>query len=527
MTPIVSVPMNFGIHLLESPTHSTLELQAKNGAKVRASSMILSFNSPVVDHMTTILHLTTLDMEEFSEEAVRYFVHAAYSGETPPISRDMFRDLNKMSHVFNVSWLTTRCVQLFSSLADSIIQPSYDDFLFIFEEAVFALSKSKSGQLVDIVFKKIRSFNWTEQFISHYLKDLNSLSLQQLDLVLELSGHHTLFIVKPSVGRLTSMSEGDMGIPENFKYLIDQIDVFRARMLHPELMEQLFDKLQDLATEKGDLTWVFQVSKKANKSGKLSTKFPLSKSVSTPPASLKVAPNLFHTIDRNMTYDELWNWLEGSDEVTNLLMFLEGQWTWMCLNQKDSFSWPHYSRMKNIIIRSSWEPLCNSDLLHFTWSNTFFKQVQGYDYVVNSKVSTGRFTRKYNEIKCSLQSVFVDGKKLLFRHKHPKVLCKTPSRCGFILKAAPAEEDGLATDTMMLCTDPSEYSGTGVHYHEELCAENIIHLTLYQETEKTYIPMSWIGLPKVEENQFTSFTSLLPNIDFVNGLFHFCAIISL
>ena len=123
MAPIVSVPMNFGIHLLESPTHSTLELQAKNGAKVRASSVILSFNSPVVDHMTTTLHLTTLDMEEFSEEAVRYFVDAAYSGKSPTISKDIFRDINKMANVFEMSWLVTRCVKQFPAVAEAIEEP--------------------------------------------------------------------------------------------------------------------------------------------------------------------------------------------------------------------------------------------------------------------------------------------------------------------------------------------------------------------------------------------------------------------
>ena len=72
MAPNVSVPMNFGIRLLDSPTHSTLELKASQGAVIPASSVILSFNSPVIDHMTTTLHLTSVDMEEFSENAVRY-----------------------------------------------------------------------------------------------------------------------------------------------------------------------------------------------------------------------------------------------------------------------------------------------------------------------------------------------------------------------------------------------------------------------------------------------------------------------
>jgi len=69
-----------GYWTLQPTVVSTLELKASQGAVIPASSVILSFNSPVIDHMTTTLHLTSVDMEEFSEDAVRYFVHAAYTG---------------------------------------------------------------------------------------------------------------------------------------------------------------------------------------------------------------------------------------------------------------------------------------------------------------------------------------------------------------------------------------------------------------------------------------------------------------
>ena len=197
MAPNITVPMNFGRHLLDSPTHSTLELKAKNGATVRASSVILSFNSPVIDHMTTTLHLTSVDMEEFSEKAVRYFVDAAYSGETPPISRDMFRDINKMSHVFKVTWLVTRCSELFTGIAKAIGEPTYQDLVFLFDEAAFALKKTKSREIVKIAFNEIRSANGEEEFISRYIKEnLHTLSHQQMDLILELATN-VQYVVKP------------------------------------------------------------------------------------------------------------------------------------------------------------------------------------------------------------------------------------------------------------------------------------------------------------------------------------------
>ena len=79
-----------------------------------ASSVILSFNSHVIDHMTTTLHMTSVDMLEFSETAVQMFVDAAYSGSGEGINRDIFRDINKIANVFEVDWLVGKCLEYFT-----------------------------------------------------------------------------------------------------------------------------------------------------------------------------------------------------------------------------------------------------------------------------------------------------------------------------------------------------------------------------------------------------------------------------
>jgi len=206
MSPHDLVPMNFGIRLLDSPTHSTLELIAKQRKVVRASSVILSFNSPVIDHMTTTLHMTSLNVEEFSEKAVRYFVHAAYTGKTPLITRDVFRDINKLANVFEMSWLVSRCVDQFDHMAGTIQEPSYRDLVFLFDEAVYVLSNLKSRQLVEVALTKIQSLNGESQrdFILRYLQNLTCLSCQQLDLIIELTKTNVEYIVKPIMNNRTN-----------------------------------------------------------------------------------------------------------------------------------------------------------------------------------------------------------------------------------------------------------------------------------------------------------------------------------
>ena len=241
MAPNVSVPMNFGLKLLDSPTHNTLELKASQGAVVRASSVILSFNSPVIDHMTTSLHLTSVDMEEFSEEAVRYFVDAAYSGQSPPISKNLFRDIHKLAKVFQMSWLVTRCVQQFTDIAQSLQEPSYEDLLFLFDEAVYVLSQLKSRELVETALSKIRTLNEEQNFIRNYLVDLNSLSTQQLDLIIELAGTSVEYIVEPLTEQLTArLEKGEAKVPANSKYLVENCELHLSiyvRYLTDNLMD--------------------------------------------------------------------------------------------------------------------------------------------------------------------------------------------------------------------------------------------------------------------------------------------------
>ena len=160
MAPKVTVPMDFGRHLLRSPTHSNLTLKTKAGGEVSASSVILSYNSPVIDHMTTTLHMTTVDMLEFSEAAVRLFVDSAYSGTADEITRENFRDFNKISSVFKVGWLVEKCSNYFSELSGSVKVANYSDLLYLFEEAAYVYENLKTKDLLKISLDKIKSFSF-------------------------------------------------------------------------------------------------------------------------------------------------------------------------------------------------------------------------------------------------------------------------------------------------------------------------------------------------------------------------------
>ena len=512
MAPNVSVPMNFGLKLLDSPTHNTLELKASQGAVVRASSVILSFNSPVIDHMTTSLHLTSVDMEEFSEEAVRYFVDAAYSGQSPPISRNLFRDIHKLANVFQMSWLVTRCVQQFTDIAQSLQEPSYEDLLFLFDEAVYVLSQLKSRELVETALSKIRTLNEEQNFIRNYLVDLNSLSTQQLDLIIELAGTSVEYIVEPLTEQLrTSLDNGKAMIPANCKYILENCELHHCQMFHGQRYGKLFDVLQEISDKTiEDSKWVHQIYRKSTEAvltlagfSKASNLTESCKSAATSVLTPNSIPNLFHTIDFKMSFDEVVDWLGTSTEVTNLIMFFEGIWTWMLTN-----GYVHFSSSKVL-----------SRLIEIKdkrgWADIFIRWMTMWGFLNGDLMSIMKndrrlCTNKYDETKwisvstsltvndIDMRSIFEKEIKLDFTIKGHAAIdkrnCHIQGRCGLILKTVPAK-DGA---NVVLCTDPAEYPDD-MHFHEEFQAKDM-HLTaVLAKPHHVFFPLSWLGTPVIRD----------------------------
>ena len=513
MAPNVSVPMNFGIRLLDSPTHSTLELKASQGAVIPASSVILSFNSPVIDHMTTTLHLTSVDMEEFSEDAVRYFVDAAYSGESPPISRVLFRDINKLANVFEMSWLATRCVEQFTEIAAAIREPSYEDFFFLFEEAAFVLTKLKSRVMVEIAFTKIQSLNGQQDFISTYLKNLSYLTCQQLDLIIELAGTKVEFVVKPLTEQLTSsLSRGETFVSANCKYLLDNCQLYLCQQRNIKMFEQLFDVLEDIIKESFTETkWTLKILRKSVVKRERHSKSLVGSSTSTELLeNVNIIPNLFLTLDCSMRFDEVVDWLGKSEQVTNLVMFFEGIWTWMWMNKE--FKVESTPQLLQTIYEikeiRKWNRFYHHWLnydTHEFHKSSIFGIIKADRRFCSSKYETNRWISLNSENHSLLGSQYYSSILSLFEKETKVALvcsqyltnnCSKPGQCGFILKTVSAK-DGA---NIKLCTDSSEYSEK-IHYHEEFQAKDM-HISMYTMKNKfTNVPLSWCGRPEFKSGE--------------------------
>ena len=330
MAPKVCVPMDFGRHLIGSPTHSNLKLNTSEGGEVRASSVILSFNSPVIDHMTTTLHMTSVDMLEFSEAAVQLFVDAAYSGTPEGMNRQVFRDINKIASVFEVTWLVGKCAEYFTEVAESVKIPSYTELLYLFEEAAFVFENLKNKDFLKISINKIEKLNWKQEFIEKYLENADRLSTQKLDMVIELAGCEVECVVQTVSNQLLEVLkvQGSINIPVSCEYLLDNLNLSLCFTSNRVLFDQLFATLEGLPDEK--IRWCFKLLSKSTKISSLDDCAATASEVrsTTVVSRCNTIPNIYHDLDYNLSFEELLEWISVSEDVTSLMMAIEAVCTW-------------------------------------------------------------------------------------------------------------------------------------------------------------------------------------------------------
>ena len=230
-------------------------------------TVILSFNSPVIDHMTTTLHMTSVDMLEFCEAAVQVFVDAAYSGTAEGIKRTLFSDINKMAHAFEMTWLTGKCRDYFYEVAKSIKKPLiYSELTFLFEEAAFALDNLKSDDFYKVCTQKFESLNCKRSFLEMYLKkvEADKLTSKKLDMLIELAGEEVHVVIKFVVNQLSlSQSQNPQGPSLSFAslYLLENSNLSLCKRLDQALFGQLFDLLLELPNKQ--MKWALKLHRKA------------------------------------------------------------------------------------------------------------------------------------------------------------------------------------------------------------------------------------------------------------------------
>ena len=168
----VQVPCNFGIKNLHNPFHGNIFIQLRDGQKIKANSLILSFNGKNFERYFNDLEQKTLDIKDHTPKIVMMFLETLYGGDIE-ITDDIFREINSLSLRFEVKWLADRCESYFMSCVRLYLpeMECYWTNIFLFEEAEYARRVLKIDTFMDEVVKSLSVLpNCGNEFVEPYLK---------------------------------------------------------------------------------------------------------------------------------------------------------------------------------------------------------------------------------------------------------------------------------------------------------------------------------------------------------------------
>eukprot|EP00116_Pleurobrachia_bachei_P003453 sb/3463715/ len=185
---VQTMPMNFGRHYLELNGLNDLQLMCRGGEVVKTSSFPLAINSLVICDLVGKQQMKELDVEEFSHSSVASFVDCCYTG-TAVLTRQNFREVNKLSAVFQVQWMVGECLKFYTDLCSRLSLGSLELALFLFEEAAYILKERNNKDLQNALSTGLKvvpplRLGLIKDFIS---RDLNQQEFVITDLCLSLA----------------------------------------------------------------------------------------------------------------------------------------------------------------------------------------------------------------------------------------------------------------------------------------------------------------------------------------------------
>ena len=486
MAPKVCVPADFGRHHIGAPSHGNLTFNLGEGVQIKANSIILSLNSPVIDDLTTNLHLTSLEAEDFSREAVDCFIEASYTGEIEAVTVGNFRDVNKMSRVFDVSWLVARCEKYFVSYLDKLdSESSYPDILFAVEEAVYLLSSVKKRDFLDLVVKKMCCIATTrrDSFMKEYLNDFINLSKYKIDASIAIVKSDVQVLIEIVILHLEQ--QGNLSLDDNTRYLLKSVNLAVCHQKSPELHTKLYSVLANLqSVGKEDFQLLLEINKQ------FTSKAPTSQLVTILPYS----EDFVESVD----FDTAFKNLVSNREVENLYTFIDGLF---CRVYQGDFALPESLLSDMIAVKQErkWDKV-NFEYLDKMYrdddtgtlidvlkacdelvSNEKLSKVAITDYLSTDYLSTEDFAKKMF-MQDSAFNIPISG----MRYADKQFVLTTTAMKG-------GDTDTFSMEYSLLNPDQGHFPGLpNLHFAIEVIDEN---------GSQWLLPITWCGKPMYDKKE--------------------------
>ena len=188
-------------------------------------------------------------MEDFTKPAVDCFVDAMYTGEVEKLEKGIFEEVNKMAHVFDVSWLGKRCLKYFKTDVLKFENISYDDIMFACEIASRAQHNLKQSKFVSCFVKNVTFGEIGKStFIQRYMAGFAELPKRLIDMSIAIAGND-LNIIGNCLTCYLSLTLRCKGFDENSLYMLQKVDVQKFSRTFPSEFNELANFLAEISTD--------------------------------------------------------------------------------------------------------------------------------------------------------------------------------------------------------------------------------------------------------------------------------------
>ena len=438
---------------------------------------MLGVHSPVIMERYIKAGILDIDAIEFSHGTMQTFVEAMYCGIFE-ITKENFRELNKLCHVFEVTWMLSKCREYFEGALDKS-KDSEDDLGFLFEEAVYFSEQGKSITLLHIWKGMVGKEKWI-CFVGKYFSSSPTVSEFTLKCIVEITEDHSVFVRNIRDGLNT---EPNTDLNRVSKYLLLNINFIRCLCEHKDEVFELFDVLLENENS-SDWKVVNKLYRRVSKDvinhqakrikveEEISVYFPSRKTLLN-----QDFPNLFHSLREvaNIEYGEYENSqdaeldivLEATDVSCSLYMLLE-----YMENQNDVISDSVIKRLPRLRKEKGWGPvhpqfICNLD------SSLMPNESKRLLGLIPGITSDASCVRVVSEVMTTPWK-FVTQSALYKFHMDlsTQFPCDKESQCGFIIEVNCLTRKNPQQFDIKLVLDADKYPAH-LHCHYNLSAADM------------------------------------------------------
>ena len=473
-------------------------IKTRDGIETVAAQ-ILTANSSVFLNQINKLGFKEIEIEDFHPDTVRIFLSLIEEIELDDIERQHFRELHKLSVVYDVKWLIRRCRNWLSDQIKSLDTDStFTDFHVMFHESLFIKLKWKIENFTDLFIEKRDIYDFSS-FVKKKLTHPNyeANEKEELDIILKLSAGGTQDLLKAMIQRITH----DHNLNDNTRYLLENINLTLCFEQSRGLYHELFDVITLIPNlTSADLKLMLKLSTESTKKSFFREQL-IPKTTLYDPTVLKLREDTYETLDDALQ-------IVRSGQMLNMFGVLD------LLVKVTALHPPEVEEAKNFV---------DSLALHFKEQPARRASKRYVDRMVVAMMSSNH-PQKFRGMM--LLEMIRDSENLVVKHEHvcftlefpgfmdllasptykiiryciertpiPRITtaalnervvfylrlknpgffyCKEPGECGIALKACYTGTLTTMKDhKFQFSTKDEDYKGSGYHFHDFLSAEKM------------------------------------------------------